>query len=110
MHAGENRGKQEDHQQKRARAGFQDSPYNEPPIPAYQVMQHQQRQTTESDADPKQVRDEIGAEELLHHRGNLSSSCRSCAGRLCVLAFWLNCSARTYATMAQRSAGLIWAA
>src|SRR5438876_1110508 len=44
-------------------------------------MQHKQRQATQRNTKPEQVRDQIRAKKLVHHCGNLSSSRRSSGGK-----------------------------
>src|SRR6185295_5389763 len=110
MDSQQKRHEKDDHQGQCPGSRFKNPPDDESPGAAHQVMQHQQREAAQRNAEPKKIRDEVGAEELLDHRGDLSSSWRSCGAKSWAAAFWLNCSARMYATMAQRSRGLICAA
>src|SRR5262245_2315499 len=107
MDAEEQRNKKRCHERKCSRTRFKDPPRDKSPRSTDEMMQHQQWQATHGNSEPEQICDEVGPEELLYHRGNLSSSWRSCAGKSRTGAFWLNCSTRIYATMAQRSRGLI---
>ncbi len=49
---------------KRARRSLEDPPENETPLAAHQVVEHQDREAAERDADPEQIAHEVRVEEL----------------------------------------------
>ena len=59
-----NRQEQQSHERQRARGRFQDPPQDQAPDSAGQIVQHRERERAECDAEPVEIRPEIGA-----HRG-----------------------------------------
>src|SRR5262245_42595109 len=59
MDAESDRQKKQSHNRQRPDTGFNDSPDDEPPDATYQVMQHQQRQTSQRHTKPKQIGNQI---------------------------------------------------
>src|SRR6185436_898168 len=97
------RDEENEHQRQGARGRFEDATNDQTPGAARQVLQHQQRETAERNAYPKNETDEIRMEELIgadedaddqqdsEHRANNQRAHRNAAefGRWCV-SKWLH--------------------
>src|SRR4030095_11243414 len=59
-----NGNKKQKHQRNRSGRGLEHSPDNQAPMSTSQVLQHQQRQTSQCDPRPEEIRDKVGMKEL----------------------------------------------